>query len=277
MSLLERDLPDAETLSDDLDHAVALAADRLRALQQPGGWWAGELESNVTMTAQHVFLLHFLRLLDDDTLRRCANEILARRRADGTWAIYWGGDPDLAATIEAYAALRIAGLQADDPRLLPARRLIEARGGIGASRVFTRLWLALLGIWPWEEIPQIPVEIVLLPPRAPFSIYDFACWARQTLVALALVMHHRPVRALPPERACTELDLGARRTGGLVGWGDRQLSRFQEARRQGRRRRALALAERWLVDRQELDGSWGGIQPPWVWSLVALVCCGHGP
>ncbi|MDQ3856960.1 MAG: squalene--hopene cyclase, partial [Actinomycetota bacterium] len=38
-----------------------------------------------------------------------------------------------------------------------------------------------------------------------------------------------------------------------------------------------ALAERWILDRQELDGSWGGIQPPWVWSLVALACRGHGP
>ncbi|MFQ5426135.1 MAG: squalene--hopene cyclase, partial [Gaiellales bacterium] len=43
------------------------------------------------------------------------------------------------------------------------------------------------------------------------------------------------------------------------------------------RQRALALAERWIIDRQELDGSWGGIQPPWVWSIVALVCRGHGP
>ena len=35
-------------------------------------------------------------------------------------------------------------------------------------------------------------------------------------------------------------------------------------------------AERWIIDRQELDGSWGGIQPPWVWSLIALACRGHG-
>ena len=29
-------------------------------------------------------------------------------------------------------------------------------------------------------------------------------------------------------------------------------------------------AERWILDRQEADGSWGGIQPPWVYSLIAL-------
>jgi squalene-hopene/tetraprenyl-beta-curcumene cyclase len=38
---------------------------------------------------------------------------------------------------------------------------------------------------------------------------------------------------------------------------------------------ALARAERWIVDRQEADGSWGGIQPPWVYSLIALTLRGY--
>jgi squalene-hopene/tetraprenyl-beta-curcumene cyclase len=33
--------------------------------------------------------------------------------------------------------------------------------------------------------------------------------------------------------------------------------------------------ERWVLDRQEADGSWGGIQPPWVYSLMALSVVGH--
>src|SRR5438128_6707353 len=42
------------------------------------------------------------------------------------------------------------------------------------------------------------------------------------------------------------------------------------------RRRAIAVAERWVRERQEADGSWGGIQPPWVWSIVMLAALGHG-
>ncbi len=41
------------------------------------------------------------------------------------------------------------------------------------------------------------------------------------------------------------------------------------------RRIAIARAERWIVRRQEADGSWGGIQPPWVYSLIALRLCGY--
>ena len=261
-----------------LDRALDAATSRLLDLQQPGGWWVGELESNVTMTAQHVFLLHFLRRLDDDTLRRCANELLARQDPSGTWSIYRGGEPDLAATIEAYAALRLAGLERGDPRLEPARRFVASQGGIGASRVFTRMWLALLGIWRWEEIPQIVPELIFLRPWMPFSVYAFACWARQTVVPLSIAMHYRPARPVPEERACRELDLGPPpRPRGLLDLGDRLMLRYQRAPVQPGRERALAMAERWILDRQELDGSWGGIQPPWVWSLIALACRGHGP
>jgi squalene-hopene/tetraprenyl-beta-curcumene cyclase len=278
MAIVERETPAAPAVERDLDHALEASVERLLGLQHPGGWWVGELESNVTMTAQHVFLLHFLRRLDEATLARCANELLSRQRPDGTWAIYWGGEPDLAATIESYAALRMAGLGSDDPRLAGARRFIEGRGGIGASRAFTRMWMALIGAWRWQDVPQIPVEIVLLPHTAPFSVYDFACWARQTLVALSVVMHYRPARPVAPERACTELDLGTvRTTRGPIDWGDRLLTRYQGGRFKPGRERALRAAERWIIDRQELDGSWGGIQPPWVWSLVALACRGHGP
>jgi squalene-hopene/tetraprenyl-beta-curcumene cyclase len=37
----------------------------------------------------------------------------------------------------------------------------------------------------------------------------------------------------------------------------------------------MRKAERWIIERQEADGSWGGIQPPWVYSLIALHCRGR--
>jgi len=266
------------TVGTELDRALDAGVERLLSLQKPDGFWVAELESNVTMTAQHIFWHEFLRIADEDTVRRCANELLARRRDDGTWTIYWGGEPDLAATVEAYTALRMAGLAADDPRLAGARGYIEEQGGVGASRVFTRMWLALFGLWPWEEIQAIPPELVLLKPELPLSVYSFGCWARQTLVALSIVMHYRPVRRLPEERLAREIDLGPMDRP-QTAWNllDSAIRWYNGQPVQPGRERALAYAERWLIDRQELDGSWGGIQPPWVWSLIAFACRGHGP
>ena len=78
-----------------------------------------------------------------------------------------------------------------------AARVHPRAGGLERARVFTHLWLALFGLWSWERVPALPPEIILLPSWVPLNVYDFACWARQTIVALSLVKAHRPVRALP--------------------------------------------------------------------------------
>src|SRR5206468_4500533 len=186
-----------------------------------------------------------------------ANDLLARMRDDGTWSIWFEGPADLSTTIEAYVACRLAGVD-PGPRTLA---YIRREGGIPKSRLFTKCFMALLGQWPWQRMAPIPPELVLVPPGSPFSIYDFSCWARQTFVALSVAQSLRPVRP-------ADVDLTA------IG------ARPGKTRRPGRpnrlRRRALTVAERWIRERQEADGSWGGIQPPWVWGIIALAALGYG-
>jgi squalene-hopene/tetraprenyl-beta-curcumene cyclase len=240
-----------------LDQAVDAATNRLLELQHPGGWWVGELESNATMIAEHFFWLHILGLRDPETDRRLANDILARRRDDGTWSNWWGGPANLSTTIESYVALKMAGV---DPGK-KTRAYIDKAGGIPKSRVFTKCFMALLGHWPWQRIVPIPPEMILLPPSAPFSVYNFACWARQTVVPLSVVWALRPIR---------HADLDLRDIGARPG------ESRPPARPTPLRRRAIEAAERWVKERQEADGSWGGIQPPWVWSIVMLAALGRG-
>jgi squalene-hopene/tetraprenyl-beta-curcumene cyclase len=240
-----------------LDSGVDRAAERLLSLQHPDGWWKGELESNATMIAEHLFLLHFLGLRDPETDRLLANELLARRRGDGTWSIWFDGPADLSVTVEAYTALKLAGVEAADD----TRDYIRRAGGVSKTRIFTRAFLALIGQWPWRRLAHVPVELILLPANGPLSVYDFSCWARQTMVALSVVEALQPVRP-------TAIDLSE--------IGGRKTSRTRTPRLSPLRRRAVAVAERWVRERQEADGSWGGIQPPWVWSLVMLAALGHG-
>src|SRR5712691_2979862 len=187
-----------------LDSAVERGAERLLSLQHPDLWWKGELESNATMIAEHLFLLHFLGLRDPETDRLIANELLARRRADGTWSIWFEGPPDLSVTVEAYAALKLAGVDAGDV----TREYIRRAGGVPRSRIFTRAFLALIGQWPWQRLAHVPVELVLLPAGGPLSVYDFACWARQTMVALSVVEALQPVRPSAIDLG----EIGGRRT-----------------------------------------------------------------
>src|SRR5919198_569789 len=245
-----------ERIETRLDEAIEAATNRLLELQHPDGWWVGELESNATMIAQHLFWHHVLWLRTAELDRKIANELLARQRDDGTWSIWFDGPADLSTSVEAYAALKLAGF---DPGQ-KARDYIRSKGGIPKTRIFTKCFLALLGQWPWQRVTPIPVELVLLPPSGP-SIYDFSCWARGTFVPLSVCRALRPVR-----HADVELrEIGARpgQTKAAV-----PPSRL--------RRIAIKEAERWVREHQEADGSWGGIQPPWVWSILMLAALGHG-
>jgi len=100
-------------------------------------------------------------------------------------------------------------------------------------------------------------------------VYDWACWARQTVVPLTVVSSLRPVRPLP----FTVDTLHTGRTvkaKGVFAWLDRLLHWYARRPWQRLRRNARRRAVDWITARQEADGSWGGIQPPWVYSLLAL-------
>ncbi|MFG2234706.1 squalene--hopene cyclase [Streptomyces sp. NPDC048723] len=265
--------------------AAARATRNLLDRQDPEGWWKGDLETNVTMDAEDLLLRQFLGIRDEATTQAAALFIRGEQREDGTWATFHGGPPELSATIEAYVALRLAGDAPDAPHMTRASAWIRAHGGIAAARVFTRIWLALFGWWNWEHLPELPPELVFLPPWVPLNIYDFGCWARQTIVPLTVVSALRPVRPAP--FALDELHADARtphpatRLAPLTSWDgafqrmDKALHVYRRFAPRRLRKAAMATAGRWIVERQENDGCWGGIQPPAVYSVIALHLLGY--
>jgi squalene-hopene/tetraprenyl-beta-curcumene cyclase len=265
----------------DTHAALKRAGEHLCALQDPGGWWKGELETNVTMDAEDILLREFLGIREADGTERSAVWIRSKQREDGSWANFYGGPGDLSTTIEAYVALRVAGDSPDASHMRAAAAFARSAGGLERARVFTHIWLALFGAWPWNHVPELPPELMLLPPGAPVSIYDFACWARQTVVALSIVLAERPVRPLPFNLDELHGPNPYRRgrahsaTAKALTVADRALAFYRRLALRPLREAGLSRAERWIVRRQEADGSWGGIQPPWVYSLIALHLRGY--
>ncbi len=276
-----RPSPPAAQANDDARACLRRAVAALVALQHPDGWWKGELETNVTIDAEDLLLREFLGIRTAEQTASSAHWIRSRQREDGTWANFYGGPPELSTTVEAYVALRLAGDPEDAAHLERAARFVQSCGGVERTRVFTRIWLALFGLWPWEGLPVLPPELIFLPGFVPLNIYDFGCWARQTVVALTVVSAHRPTHQLGfgidelrtglPEAPPAPLSTWSGRFQAL----DRVLKAYERHPVRFIRKAALARAERWIVQRQEADGSWGGIQPPWVYSLIALRLQGY--
>jgi squalene-hopene/tetraprenyl-beta-curcumene cyclase len=177
-------------LPDALNAAIAWLLER----QHPDGWWTDELETNVTMTAEHILLLRFLGLPLDSIRAGATEHILQAQRDDGSWALYHNGPADVSTCIEAYAALKVLGVDTASPPMRRALCVILRLGGVARARVFTKIWLALFGQYPWGGIPTMPPELIYLPPYVPLNLYDFACWARGTIAPLTIVISRRPTR-----------------------------------------------------------------------------------
>ena len=272
-----------------LTAAVRRAQERLLNLQYAEGYWWGELESNPTMEAEYLLLTHFLGVADKERWRKLANHILGRQRADGTWGQFYDAPGDLSTSTECYFALKLAGHSPDDPLMRKAREFILSKGGVPNTRVFTKIWLALLGQWEWNGVPVLPPELMLLPTWSPINIYDFASWARATIVPMLILLNQKPVRSIPDSAQIDELyplprseiDYSIARPKRLIGWetlfyaGDAVLRQIEKLPWKPTRGEAIRRAERWILEHQEADGSWGGIQPPWVYSLMALSSLGY--
>ena len=253
--------------------------------QNDDGSWVGQLESNTTIEAEWILALHLLGIDDQEKVDALARGLLDRQRDDGSWDIYHGAPAgDINATVESYVALRAAGYAADDPRMKTAREWIFAAGGLQRVRVFTRYWLAMIGLWPWSATPTLPPELILLPRFSPIHLYSFASWARATIVPLAILSARRPVKPLPdacqpdelfPEgRETFDFTMQVRAIPGSVAWffkvADRLLARYVNFPIRPGRESAIKLCLEWIVKHQDADGGFGGIQPPWIYGLLAL-------
>ncbi|MEN9208567.1 MAG: squalene--hopene cyclase [Gloeomargarita sp. GMQP_bins_120] len=269
-----------------LAQGIARSQEYLLSLQYPEGYWWATLESNVTMTAELVLLYAIWERLERLPLTKIKTYLLNQQREHGGWELYYGDGGDLNCTIEAYMALRLLGCQPAEPALQRARAFVLRQGGVTRSRVFTKLNLALIGCYPWQGLPSLPPWLMLLPPWGPFSIYDMSSWARSSTVPLFIVFDHKPVYpqgltleelyAEPPQARRYELPQKGDWSDVFV-WLDAGLKWAESLGLVPFRQEGLAAAEKWILQRQEETGDWGGIQPAMVNSLLALRCLGYSP
>jgi squalene-hopene/tetraprenyl-beta-curcumene cyclase len=275
--------------ADRLDTAIVRSQAWFFGEQRPEGFWQAPLEANVSMETEYIFFNRFMGRRPEATEKRIAERMLATQSDDGSWPHFYGGSGNLGNTIEAYFALKLCGLDRDEPALRRAREYIMAHGGLAKAGVFTRTFLAYFGQFPWSALPTMPVELMLLPPWFPINIYALSSWARGTVVPLIVLMAKRPFVEIPAEQGVTELwlkppaleDLSFAPSREWVSWRNFFLAVDATLKFLGRsdwkplRTRALRKAEEWILSHQDSNGGWGGIQPAMINSVMALRALGH--
>ena len=276
--------------SADLEEAITRAQANLLRQQHPDGHWCGELIVDSTLCSDYVLFMHWLGDVDETLQQRCVRHILKRQLPDGGWNIYYGGPSEVNASVKAYFALKLAGHSPDLPFMQEARANILRLGGIPRMNTYSKLYLALLGQFPWQYLPSIPVEMILLPNWAPFNIYRMSSWSRAMLIPLAIINHFKPTRELPEAQQLHELypvgteqnDFTLPRHRRFFAWQnfflrcDHALKLISKLGWRPMRKRALEEAERWMLERIG-DGSDGlaAVFPAMLNALIALRALGY--
>ncbi len=258
-----------------VEAALGRAQTFLRRRQASTGAFRFCLEANA-ITDANVLIAMALGGLEDETTRaRLSGRLLATQRPEGFWLRFPGDEGDLSSTIESYLALRLAGHGEDEPELMRAERFIRAAGGLRQASSLTRVTLALAGQLAWEEVDSPPIELALAPKGAPVCLQDFASYTRVHLPPLMILA------ALRFSKRPRGIDL-ARLTGESrrpASWGARAHRALRGAERmlEGSwiRRRSLACCERFLLERQEPDGTLASYLLSTIFMVFAFEALGY--
>lgn len=272
-----------------VDTAIQRSQGYLLSVQHREGYWVGELMVDSTLASDMVAYHHWDGSVNRAWQRKAVNHILSLQLPDGGWNIYHGGPAEVNATIKAYLALKLAGVPVTDPRMLRAREVALSLGGVPRLNTFSKLYLALLGLFPWDFVPTIPAEIILMGKWFHVNFNEMSNWTRSMLVPLSIINHFKPTRRLNPPVVVDELypegyherDLRLPRDPRRVTWRnffiyfDRFLKLVEMSRLRPFRKLALKKAERWMLERFEGTDGLAGIFPAMLNSLIVLKILGY--
>jgi len=281
---------------DSLLAGAAKAAERtvdymLRTQHDPGYWWA-ELTADTTLESDYILLQLWLHppvngVWNPPTrhlIDKAVASILDRQLPDGGFNIYPKGPEDLSATVKAYFSLKLAGVPYDDAALSKARERILALGGIQAANSYVKINLSLFDLYPREDCPSIPPEIMLLGK----FIYQMSSWTRAIVIPLSIVHSMNPRRPVPAGFGLKELFLEGghpefARSRETFTWRnvflqiDKALKLWEKHGSKSIRQRAIRAAERWILERTRYTDGLAAIYPPMMYVIMALDLLGYAP
>src|SRR5579863_2620945 len=273
-----------------VNHTIERAQQSLIKEQHREGYWQAPLEANAEMNAEYIIFNRFMELAPDAELEKKLKQgLFETQQPDGSWALFPGGAGDLSTTIEAYFALKLSEMRAGDEPMMNSRRWIMSQGGIANAGTLARFYLAMMNQVAWDATPALPVEITLLPHWFPLNMYELSSWARGTLFALMLLQARKPVVPVdwregalelyiqPPHFTKFQMRPGARMLSlrNVLSGADKLLRLYDKHHLSRLRTSAIAYAENWLLEHQDADGSWGGIEPCYLLSPMALKGLGY--
>ncbi|MEP6662755.1 MAG: squalene--hopene cyclase [Verrucomicrobiota bacterium] len=272
---------------EELTETIRRSQNYLLSEQKPEGYWVGELIVDSTLVSDTLVYHHWERKVDREWERKAVNQIFSMQLPDGGWNIYHGGPSEVNATIKAYLALKLAGVPATDARMLRAREMARNLGGVPRMNTFSKLYLALMGLFPWDCVPTIPSEVILLGKWFHVNFHDMSNWTRSMLVPLSIINHYKPTRDIGvtldelyhegfhKRDLMLPFDPDRMTLRNFFLWLDRFHKFIETSNLRPFRKWALRKSEQWMVERFEGTNGLAAIFPAILNSLIAMKAMGY--
>jgi len=249
-----------------LDLAVSRACAYLLGRAHRQGYWLGTLHNDSSVTGVYILLALYTGQVAPDRQEKALRFLLEEQRPDGGWEQVPGGGGNLDITLINTTALRATGMPARHEAVQRAQAFIREHGGTERANFFTKIFLAMFGQVSWERIPWVTCRWI----QSQDFLYRQG-YPRVILIPYMVLYENRQVLDLPPffgEDAEEEEDpvpvplcgqnrfrQPASRLGFAERWKDPE-----------HRERCI----RWILERQEEDGTWAGIVQATAFSAMAL-------
>src|SRR5690242_1130486 len=274
-----------DTLIAESSATLRRAAEYLLSRKAGPGYWCGELTADTTLESDFILLELWRHPPQNGAwnpptrplIDKAVQSILARQLPDGGFSIYEKGPSEVSASIKAYTALKLAGVDPAGPQLSRLRDRILALGGLQAANSYVKINLSLFGLYPREHTPSIPPELSL----AGNLIYEMSSWTRAIVTPLSILHSMNPRRPVPAGFTLEELfvpgvSLAFADREKFLSWrnfffvADRFLKCWERHGSRGLRKRALQRAEEWTLARTRCSDGLGAIYPSMMYVIMAL-------
>jgi squalene-hopene/tetraprenyl-beta-curcumene cyclase len=277
----------AEGTEASIHRASRSAAQALSNMQHRDGYWCGDLTADSTLECDYILLQLWLHPPEGGNwnpptrarVDRCCRAVLEKQLPDGGWNIYPHGPAEVNASVKAYSALKIAGVDAESPEMQRACARILELGGLQGCNSYVRINLSLFGLYPRRYVPTVPPEIMLLPGDI---LYEMSSWTRTIVTPLSVVQAVGKQRPVPAGMNLEELLVHKRLSLGrrdglaiLFHQMDRLLKIWERTAPRDIRGAAIREAEHWILDRTRNSAGLGAIYPAMMYQIMALDSLGY--
>nr|AAL56020.1 oxidosqualene:lanosterol cyclase [Cephalosporium caerulens] len=161
-------------------------------LQLPSGHWGCEYGGPMFLLPGIVIAWYVTRTPIPSAYATAMKDYLsARANQDGGWGLHIEGETSAFGTALNYTALRLVGVEANEPMMIKARAALHRLGGALNAPHWTKFWLAVLGVMDWDVVNPVPPELWLLPDWVPIAPWRWWIHIRQVYLPMGYLYSKR--------------------------------------------------------------------------------------